>query len=74
MLPGNNKSKEEKAVRKLVTKAIRIHTIEDVIRAGGADKYARKINHTPLVKRDDIPALKLSEEELEAALAIGRRK
>lgn len=70
MLFKGNKNKGEKATKK----AGKIYSIDEVVKAGGADKFARKIGHTPLVKRNDIPAVDLTDEEMEEALIIGRRK
>ncbi len=59
MLFKGNKNKEEKSARK----PLKIYSPDEVVKAGGADKFARKIGHIPLTKRTDIPSIDFTDEE-----------
>ncbi len=59
MLFKFNKNKEEKPARK----ALKIYSPDEVTKAGGADKFARRIGHVPLTKRRDVPTIDFTEQE-----------
>jgi hypothetical protein len=59
MLFKFNKDKEVKPARK----PLKIYSPDEVVKAGGADKFARKIGHIPLTKRTDIPSIEFTDEE-----------
>lgn len=61
MLFKFNKNKEDKPVRK----ALKVYSPDEVVKAGGADKFAKKIGHVPLTKRTDVPTIDFTEEEWE---------
>lgn len=59
MLFKFDRDKEES----LSKKPLKVYSPDEVIKAGGADKFARKIGHVPLTKRDDVPTIEFTDEE-----------